>query len=120
MNRLKANAQVQDDIENIKPATGAVFSVKTLQQACAQNNPSLARIELLNWIRQQYGSQADFTSIRRHTSKELADACADLDACQFSAAPRQWNGKILWKAMQTELKQTGYKDKSADTLPPLN
>jgi hypothetical protein len=84
-------------LQNINPK----FRWWQLFRACRQDNPVLAKQQVLLWAARQWPElryQGLLSISSRKLSGDLSKALIELDACLYQKSPAPWNGNRLWKS----------------------
>lgn len=91
---------------------------KALKQACADNDPVMAKDALLQWGRENF-KQSNLTRIAQQCDQGLQDEILLLNAALYANNTNDWQGSELWSAFQSNKTCGIEKTEALDPLQPL-
>ena len=97
----------------------STFDLKSLKQACKQNDAAVVRKLLIEWAKQQINPQIrNLSELKPHVSCGFAAEIDLLNQQQYSVNKTAWSGEALLSMLK---KHKSDKDKvQSSDLPPLN
>lgn len=103
-------------------STAPSGSRRVLQQACASNDPQQMKTAVLAWAKTHwptimFQSLADI--MQQPLTPELRQALQQLDAALYRDPGSQFDGAVLWQALQAQLALKANAKQDKDDLPPL-
>lgn len=105
-----------------QPAIGQREAYKTLQRACAANDPALASLALLDWARLHWPRQqpASLGELYHCAGHDLAEEIRRLEKTLYGRGEAAWNGEALWSRISGLDKQaTAERQTQQMRLEPL-
>lgn len=91
---------------------------KNLKRACWENNPHLAKQQLLQWGKTRYGVD-NLGSIAKHSPDPLRQEIETLNQHLYAQQAQAWNGEPLWQAFSNHQEEKNRKTPPNDGLEPL-
>ncbi|WP_292959423.1 BatD family protein [Neptuniibacter sp. UBA6509] len=95
------------------------FSINALKKACTNNDPQIARAELLKWLQHSDPSIKHLNNLDGVVPAELLDQITQLNRCNFSSETITWSGKELLSIVSHMKEISPSSSKSEDVLEPL-
>lgn len=95
------------------------FSIAALKKACTNNDPQIARAELLKWLQLSDPSIKHLNNLDGVVPVELLDEINELNRCNFSSEATSWSGKELLSIVSNMKEISSGNSKSQDVLEPL-
>jgi hypothetical protein len=93
-------------------------SIKTLKQACAENDSKKANLALLTWGRENFQKNS-LEAIAKECDKPLREEIQYLNTVLYSQSKLKWQGEALSQAFQQNEKRVVGSKEIEDGLPPL-
>ena len=95
------------------------FSITALKKACTNNDPQVARAELLKWLQHSDPSIKHLNNLDGVVPAELLDQITQLNRCNFSSEAITWSGKELLRIVSYMKEISAVNSKSQDVLKQL-
>lgn len=116
MKKRMGKATVSDSEKSLKPSS---FSIAALKKACRNNDPQVARTELLKWLQHSNPSIKHLNNLDGVVPAELLNEITQLNRCSFSSEAMTWSGKELLSIVSHMKEISPSHSKSQDVLKPL-
>jgi len=100
-----------------KRITKKLSAVKSLRQACRENDSDKAKQALLEWGKESF-EKNNLEAIAQQCDAELSIEIQSLNTTLYSQNAVQWQGELLWSAFQ-QRESLVDETKPVDSLPPL-
>jgi len=110
------NPKVTVDVSP-KKMNKKLSAVKSLRQACRENDSDKAKLALLEWGKESF-AENNLDAIAQQCDAELSIEIQSLNTTLYSQNAVQWQGEALWNAFQ-QRESLVVKTEQADALPPL-
>nr|WP_256448335.1 BatD family protein [Psychrosphaera sp. B3R10] len=96
------------------------FDIYQLKQACKNNDPKLARINLLAWAQYKFSDVRTLDQLHDKVPANLQREIRRLNLSQYSTERTTWQGDGMWKAIVQFDGTVTQQNTDKEDLPPLN
>ena len=116
--KLQKNKSQKQQANEVVPDS---FERKKLKAACKNNQANEVRAELIKWAKENIDKNiTTLQQVSNHVDAATQEQIELLNQSQYASNKSNWQGSLLWQALEQFEKTVNKKTENNSDLPPLN